>query len=394
MKSEYDVIIVGAGPAGSMAARVAAENGASVLLLEKRTEIGVPKRCGEGLSMEGIKSSGLEISPEWCRQEIEGAVVYAPNGKFVEARYDTLMGYVIERKAFDKRLAIVAAEKGAEVQSGSRVTGVIKEGDFVKGVKVNTRSGNFEIRCKVLIAADGVESLIARWAGINSTTSLVDICSGVQFEMANIEIKDPKMLDIYMGNEIAPGGYIWIFPKSRTTANVGIGVRANKGVRAIDYLRKFVESKPELKNGSIVEINCGGIPVGKPLENLVGNGIMIIGDAAHQVNAIHGGGVHEAFKAAKIAGTVAAKCAKNGDCSKKALLEYQKTWSEKHGKKLSKLVSLRKVLESMSDDDLNFLAGQLSGGDIINLTGAEKFTVFSKIFAKRPSLLKYIPALL
>lgn len=394
MKDEFDVIVVGGGPAGTTTARFAAENGADVLLLEKRPEIGAPKRCGEGLSLRAITQAGLKPSDEWCRQEIQGAYVIAPNGKEVEARYGKTEGYVIERKMFDKRLAIIAAEAGATIQSGSRVTGVLGDKDKITGVTINTRDGNHEIKCKVLVAADGVESLIARWAGVNSTHALIDICSAVQFEMSNISFKDPKMLEIYLGNDIAPGGYVWIFPKGPKTANVGIGIRANKNANALALLQKFVNSRPELKNGSVIEINGGGVPVGKPLESLVANGLMVVGDAAHQVNAIHGGGIGESLESGKLAGIVAAKCIKNNDCSKPALIEYQTTWYATAGKKLAKLVNLRKVLEAMSDADLNFLADELSGDDVINLTKAEKFLTLTKIFAKRPSMLKYAPMLL
>lgn len=395
MKSEYDMIVVGAGPAGSTVARFAAEKGLSVLLIEKRNEIGSPKRCGEGLSIHAMGRVGIKPEAEWARQVIYGAYLYSPSGKRVEARYKKPMGYTIERKQFDKYLAFLAASAGAEVVAGTRATSILKEGTKITGAEIKLQDKIFKVSAKIVVAADGVESKVARWAGINSTIRLVDICAGVQFEMGNVKFTAPDMLEIYMGNEIAPGGYVWIFPKGKDMANVGIGTRATfTKKRAIEYLQDFIEKHEGLRNGSIIEINGGGIPVGKPLEQLTTDGFMIVGDAAHQVNAIHGGGVGEAMHAGKILAEVAAKAVKNGDVSRNALSEYEKLWNDAKGKKLRKLVTLREIIEGFSDEELDFLAETLSGDDIVNLTAAEKFSTLGKIISKKPSLLRFVPKLL
>lgn len=394
MKSEYDLIVVGAGPAGSSVARFAAEKGVSVLLVEKRNEIGSPKRCGEGLSIHAMESVGLKPEPEWARQAIYGACIYSPSGKKVEARYKKPMGYTIERKQFDKHLAFIAARAGAEVIAGARVISLLKDNSKITGAEIKYQDKVFKVKSKILVAADGVESKIARFAGIDSTNRLSEICVGIQFEMGNIKFSDPTMLEFYMGKEIAPGGYIWIFPKGKDMANVGIGIRVNFAKkRAIEYLNDFVQKHKGLKDGSIIEINGGGIPVGKPLEQLVSDGFMVVGDAAHQVNAIHGGGVGEAMYAGKILADVAAKAIKDGDVSRERLSEYEKLWNEARGKKLRKLVLLREIVESLSDEDMEFLAEQLSGDDIINLISAKKFSTLAKIIVKRPSLLRLVPRL-
>lgn len=394
IKPEYDMIVVGAGPAGSTVARFAAEKGISVLLVEKRNEIGAPKRCGEGLSIAAMEHVGIKPEPEWARQVIYGACLYSPSGKKVEVQYKKRMGYTIERKQFDKYLAFLAASAGAEVFAGARVTSLLKEGSKITGAEIKFQEKTFKVKSKIVVAADGVESKVARWAGINSTSKLNEICASVQFEMGNVKFADPHMLELYMGNEIAPGGYIWIFPKGKDRANVGIGTRATFAKkRAIEYLQDFVQKHEGLRNGSIIEINGGGIPVGKPLEHLVLDSFMIVGDAAHQVNAIHGGGIGEAMHAGKILAEVAAKAIKEGNVSKGRLSEYEKIWNNEKGKKLRKLVVLREIIESLSDADLEFLAKELSGSDIIHLTSAEKFSSLAKILLKRPSLLRLVPKL-
>lgn len=390
---EYDVVVVGAGPGGSTTARECAKAGLDVLVLEKRKEIGAPKRCGEGLTIGGMKRAGIKPEPEWARQKIMGAIVFSPSLKRIDIEYKPYGGYVIERKIFDKRLAELAAEAGATVQAGIRATTLLKKGSQITGVKTSGYDGESEIKAKVVVAADGVESKLARLAGINAIHTLKDTCSGAQFEMCNIDLVDEKMLEIHMGNEIAPGGYIWVFPKGKHVANVGIGTRETKEA-AIHYLQNFIKKSDNLKNGSILEVNTGNIPVGRPIEQLSTDGLIVVGDAAHQVNAIHGGGISEAMKAGQIAGKALKSAVDSGDYSRKSLQIYDEEWNSTEGKRLNRVVALREVIEKLSDKDLDYLADHLSGEQILDVTRAKQFTLLAKIFGKRPSLLRFIPKLL
>ena len=385
--NEYDVIVVGAGPGGSGAALAAARGGARVLLLEKRQEIGAPKRCGEGLSMSTMKRMGIEKDDLWIRREIIGATAYSPDGKYVRVDYKNgPEGYVLERKVFDKCLAEKAAEAGAKVMAKAEVTKLLKENGRVCGVEVEFGEEKREIKAKIVIAADGVESKLAREAGLDTTLKLVDVASGVQFEMANVDI-DPDRIEMYFGNEIAPGGYVWIFPKGEKIANIGIGVRKPRAKgRAIDYLKRFIESRPGLNKGSVIEINSGGVPVGGLMENMVADGFMVVGDAAHHVNPIHGGGMGEAWVGGMMAGKVASEAIKAGDFSRKFLSRYNKEWWEKRGNKLKKLVKLREVIESLSDDDLNWLVDYLSGENLIEFARSLNLKKLGEILMKRPKL--------
>jgi len=128
-KTEYDVIIVGAGPAGSSAARYAAEAGASVLLLEKRHEIGIPVRCGEGLQISTFNEEGWDVDSSWARQEIKGSFFHSPSGHKIAAKEDKILGYVLDRRVFDKMVAMTAAKAGADVKTGIRVTELLKDGE-------------------------------------------------------------------------------------------------------------------------------------------------------------------------------------------------------------------------------------------------------------------------
>ncbi len=388
MKDAYDVVVVGAGPGGSNTARVAAEHGLEVLLLEKRPEIGAPKRCGEGFSVNGAKTLGIKSDPRWTINEIWGANIVAPNGKRVSVRYEKQVGWVIERKMFDKLLAIEAARAGAEVLAKSEVVGLVMQDGFVRGVEVERHGERLTVEAKIVVAADGVESKVARWAGIDSTQRLVDIDSAYQYEMV-VDLEEPDMLDLYFGNDIAPRGYVWVFPKGKDVANVGIGIGGNVSTKtAKQYLDEWIAKHEPFNEGRIIEVNAGGVPVGAPLEKLVANGLMVVGDAAHQVNAIHGGGVFEASFAGQLAGRVAAEAIERGDVSEAMLMKYDREWRAARGEILHRIYKLRRAIEQLSDQDLNYLAEQLTGEDVVAFANGERLGKLAKILMKRPHLIK------
>ncbi|RLI99511.1 MAG: hypothetical protein DRP03_03335 [Candidatus Aenigmatarchaeota archaeon] len=389
----YDIVVVGVGPAGSSVARVCAENGLNVLAIEKRQEIGSPKRCGEGLSKSSAERMGIEVKEWWIRQTIYGASVYAPNGKCVRIDYEGPEGWVIERKLFDKFLATEAANAGAKIIAKAEAIGVERDKD---GIKVKIKRGN-ELRyvhTKILVACDGIESKIARMMGMNTALKLIDTASAVQYEMANVDI-DEDRIELYFGNNIAPGGYVWIFPKGKRVANVGIGVRAPMAKkRAIEYLNEFIAKHEGLANGSIIEVNAGGVPVGGFIKDMVMDNFMVVGDAAHQVNPIHGGGIAEAYIAGRIAGNVASDAIRKGDCSAKTLSKYNKIWWSERGNKLSRILKLRKVVESLSDSELNWLAEYLKGEDLVRLARSSGLKRLAMILMKKPKLIKLAKSLL
>jgi digeranylgeranylglycerophospholipid reductase len=385
VESEYDVIIVGVGPAGSSVARYCAERGLSVLAVEKRQEIGSPKRCGEGLSKGAIDRMEIKLDNAWVSKTIKGASAYAPNGSKIVVDFDGPEGWVIERKLFDKHLARLAAQSGARILTKTEVVNVCRKG---KGMAVTLWSSGemLEAECSVLVACDGVESRIARMLGIDTTLPLSDVASCAQFEMSGVSI-DHDRIELYFGNGVAPGGYVWIFPKGKDTANVGIGVRKPFSKKsAVRYLRDFVNSRESLKKGSVIEVNSGGVPVGKFLDKMVDDNFMVVGDAAHQVNPIHGGGIAESYVAGKIASDVIVKASKAGDFSKASLSEYERRWWKERGDKLKKVLKLRHVVESLNDEELNWLAEYLKGDDLVDFARASGLKKLALILMKKPRL--------
>lgn len=363
-----DMVVVGAGPAGSMAAKTAADEGLDVVLLEKRQEIGDPVRCAEGVSKVALAEM-VEPDPSWIAAEVKGARIYAPDGtSFVmtEDRAGSEVGYVLERKVFDRMLAMKAAEAGAKVMVKTRALGLLEENDVPTGITALHIGEKMDIEAPLIIGADGVESKVGRWAGIDTVLKPQDIEVGAQFLVQDVKI-DGEYCEFFLGNEIAPGGYIWAFPKGKNLANLGIGVqgsRSDPGM-ALRLLQRFL--KKHMPQAKILELMAGGVPVSGPIESTTSDGVMLVGDAARQSDPITGGGIINAMRAGVMAGEVAAELVPQGDLSREALKIYEDRWRDTIGKRIGKNCSVKELFVGLTDSDLNGLVHSLEGEDVSNL---------------------------
>jgi len=349
---KYDIVVVGGGPAGSVAAKKGAENGADVLLIEKHPSIGSPVHCAEALPQQILKELDLELAPRCIVNETKGANIYTSSGEKIPLRArEGGQVYILDRRVFDKFLAMDAARAGADIMVRTRATGVIKEGKFVRGVTAVSDGNKVEVKADIVIAADGVESMVARWAGLDTSIKLDDFCSGYQYEMVEVQLDEPDMMEVYYGREVAPGGYAWIFPKGIDMANVGVGIRGKSGRRAKEYLDSFVKNQSCLSKAKIIEVKVGGVPVGGPIDKFVLDGLIVIGTAAHLINPMTGGGIAWAMGSGMIAGEVASQAVKEGRYDAKRLHEYQTRFNKAHGKKLRNILRFRKALDKMSDEE-------------------------------------------
>ncbi|MDR2874110.1 MAG: NAD(P)/FAD-dependent oxidoreductase [Methanobrevibacter sp.] len=381
---ETDILVVGAGPAGSMAAKHGSLNGADVILIDKKSEIGSPKRCAEGVSKEGLKFLGIEPKPRWVVKEIEGIRLVAPDGTDVWLNDEIKLpeaGYILERKIFDKHMAMDAGRAGAEIKVKTIAKSLKKEGDSYI-VTCESMGKEFNIKAKILIGADGPESHIGRWAGLKTATKAKDMESGIQFEMCNVKMIDPNVLEFYFGS-IAPGGYAWIFPKEDDIANVGLAVIQSKSEKtAYEYLVDFVKTCPATQDAKIVELNVGGDPVGGMIKDLSADNILIIGDAASQVNPLTGGGIINGMTGGIFAGEVAAKAIKEGNYSKKYLSKYNELCEDHLGDKMNKYLKVRDYLDALNNDELNSIAVAFQDVEFTEISTPELIKNLVKISPK------------
>lgn len=377
-----DVIVIGAGPAGTACAKKLAENGFSVKVYDKRAEIGAPKRCGEGISEASQNFIG-KIPDRCIAQKIKGARLYAPDGRYLDAILSE-GGFVLERKVFDKWLAEEAVKAGAAVQANTFISGLIKDDKgYFTGVKGEFLGNTFEDKAKVIVCAAGAESPLRHQAlGVFSKVNLIDSC--IQYEMTNIDTV-PDLIHIYLSSVLAPRGYVWVFPKGEHRANVGLGIiPQDKKPKA--YLDEFLKLHPEIGKGSILEVNAGCVPVGGMVKDMVANGFVLCGEGANHVNPIHGGGIKEAVISGQMAAEVISECLKKNDVSKRALSKFNDVWWEERGKHLQKVEKLRETLEKLSDGDLNDLVDALKPKDIIEFARGAKLSVLAKVLMRKPKL--------
>ncbi len=360
-----DLVVVGGGPGGCMAAKTAAEAGLDVVMLEKRQEIGDPVRCAEGVSKRTLCRL-VKPEPEWISSEVKGARIYAPDGSSIVMSEDKSggeVGYVLERKVFDRGLAMLAAQAGAKVLVKTRALSLLRKDGAVSGVSALRIGEPLEIEAPLVIGADGVESKVGRWAGIDTTLALADIESCAQFLVHDPSIDD-DYTEFFLGNSIAPSGYAWSFPKGEKLANIGLGIQGSRSKpgEAVRLLHQLMKSR--FPNGKIVEMVVGGDPCSGPIESATADGVMLVGDAAHQTDPLTGGGILNAMRAGVIAGDVAAKASSAGDFSRKGLSEYESRWREDIGKTIERSFQFKEFFVKLTDKDINQLIGSLAKEDI------------------------------
>ncbi|BDZ69828.1 hypothetical protein GCM10025861_03450 [Methanobacterium petrolearium] len=257
---ETDVLVIGAGPAGSMAAKHTAMGGAKVLMVDKKSEIGAPKRCAEGVSKDGLKRLEVTPDPRWIASEINKVRLVSPNGTDVLLDEEKVklseVGYVLERKVFDKHLAMDAARAGAQIMVKTLATSM-KTGKNGITVQLEHMGNPLEIKAKIVIGADGPESRVGRWANLKTGLKPGNMESCAQFEMVGVEMEQFGCIELIFGS-VAPGGYAWIFPKGDDMANVGLGVLSNRTEKtAYQHLLEFVDEYPATQNAQPVELNVG-----------------------------------------------------------------------------------------------------------------------------------------
>ncbi|MBS7655663.1 NAD(P)/FAD-dependent oxidoreductase [Candidatus Bathyarchaeota archaeon] len=388
----YDAIVVGAGPAGLLAARKLAENNVEVLLLEKDLELG-KKPCAEAISERGLLDAEIPIESNFIINKIFKAKVYPPNEeKFIEISKSgehSWEGYIIDKPKFLKKLLDAATSKGVEARFRNKVVDVKRENNLMKVfVKENEEIEN--LMAKIVLGCDGYASLITK-KFFNSTK--IEYISCFQYTLSRCDIEDEHALSFYLGYSTAPLGYLWIFPKGNGVANVGVGVR--KGSPKF-YLDNFIQKHQSIFQKSEI-LSFGGAPVivSGQLPKVTNDNLMICGEAAGQVIPFTGAGIHTGIVAGKIAGVIAAEAIKNNDLSDKALMVYKKMFDEVFGRNIEKSLKAMRVFEKLSDEDLNQLAEILSGEDVIDLAnGLNIEKVAKKLFSHPILAVKIAKALL
>ena len=282
MKIECDVLVVGAGPAGSSAARSASLNGAKTIFIDKKEEIGIPVQCAEGIGKYLLPYLPFKIPKEQLIWKIDGMFFWVDNIS-IEKIGNQWKGYSIDRIKFDKWLSELAVKSGAELWKGTEL--IDFELDKEKNVKkaiIKRKEKSFEMIPKVVVAADGCESTVLKLLDLYHPKK-GDLAEVYSWEMKNLDLYKPNLEQIFTG-EFTPSGYAYIFPKSKQVANVGVG-----GIYPERKLEKYFEEfleinhiKKQVKNAEYVVEKSKKAVWNNLTDKWIHGNVILTGDAANQ----------------------------------------------------------------------------------------------------------------
>ncbi|MEM2376877.1 MAG: digeranylgeranylglycerophospholipid reductase [Sulfolobales archaeon] len=399
----YDVVVVGAGFAGASIAYFLGRLGAKTLVIDvKPWERMGDKPCGDAIGKHHFDELGMPYPEgEEIQGRVKGISIYSPSEAyevFVEGE-----GFEVHRIKYTQRLLSEATERGVEILEKTHFREPIIKDDHVVGVKIWV-GGIKEVHSKVVVDASGnaralVRSLPRSWP-INEELDPSD--ANVAYREIRVlkkPVENPEVLRIYVNNEVAPGGYWWFFPYSMMNGyvNVGLGVRGDlKGYHPKELLYKYIFSRPEFKDSSVVEAGGALVPTRRPVASLVWNGVAVIGDAAYVVNPVHGGGKGSSMISAKCVSEAIQDALEVGSFSAKHLWRANICFMTRYGGKQGALDIFRYFLQKLSNDDLEFSISKklVSGNELndVSLRGKFEVGVVDKILRltsllSRPSLL-------
>jgi len=384
--NKFDVVVVGAGTAGCLAAKTTAEAGLKVCLVESKKREGIGEKiCGDALGEHHLKNLGLE-KPQGGELEkrIEGIKIYSPDLKTVfTVEHEDFVGYLLNRRLFGQWLLKKAIDEGAVLLDSTQCLKPIIEKGFVIGVLAkDLKTGeNVQLRGKVVVDASGFMAVIRRKLPevmriegevVNED---VEACYR-EIRQLKQETEETKYCEIYINQKVAPGGYTWVFPKGGAKVNAGLGIcMRGKFPNPKSQFYKHILTK-SLFDGSL--LLSGGAwydPTRRPLDNMVGNGVAVLGDAACLVNPIHGGGIGPSMLSGYLAGKTIVGALEKGDVGQRFLWPYNCRYMEMYGAKQAGLDVFRMLLLASRDEDLSYGMRYelLTGEDILKAGLGEEF---------------------
>jgi geranylgeranyl reductase family protein len=364
---KFDAIVVGAGTAGCLAAKTIAETGLKTCLVERKRkeEIG-EKVCGDALGEHHLKTLGLEKPRSGeLEKRIEGIRIYSPDQNTVfTIAHEDFVGYLLNRRLFGQWLLGKALDKGATLLDSTQFLEPVIEKGFVTGIRAkNSKGKTVELKSRVVVDASGFMAVVRH--KLPSEMHIEREVANEDVEACYREIRqlkqereNSKYCEIYLNQQVTPGGYTWIFPKGGAKVNAGLGIcMRGKFPNPKKQFYKHILVKPVFEASLLLNGGAWFDPTRRPLDNMVGDGVAIAGDAACLVNPIHGGGIGPSMLSGHYAGQVIVEALERGEPTQKALWPYNKKYIESYGKKQASLDVFRMLLIASNDADLDYGMG-------------------------------------
>ena len=399
--TDFEAIVVGAGTAGAVTAYAIAKNGYSVLLIDrKRKESIGAKTCGDALASHHPKRLRTLIGlPEIPKRIIEHVIVgmdlISPNREHrLQLRGPTIEGLSLNRIKFGQWLLSLAEKEGAEIMASTKVNRLLIDGGKVSGVVVDYASGEQQksITGRVVVDATGAAGALRRQlpssSPIEREVAKQDMMVAWRsiLEIPDYTFENPNILEVYWNQNQTPGGYTWVFPKGEHRVNIGVGLLTlpgHKGPREV--FDRFVRLNWDFMKEKLVDIDSsGGIaPMRRPIDTMVDDNFVLVGDAACQVNPVHGGGIGPSMLGGALAGIFISEALEANDTSINSLWSYNSRYMKSYGVKQAALDIFKWYLLSVTNDEIDFAfdKGVIKGSDLlsVSVTGEMKTTRREKL---------------
>ncbi|MDI6691269.1 MAG: NAD(P)/FAD-dependent oxidoreductase [Candidatus Bathyarchaeota archaeon] len=354
MENLSDVIVVGGGPCGSFTALNLAKLRIKVRVFEEHAHVGFPTHCPGHVTINGLKRLGLYPLPaKIVENTLYGVIFHSPKDCEFSVRFSSPITCVVNRSLFDNYIAEMAKNRGVSYHLNSRVESLIFEDGFVKGVSVNQNGKIEKFFAKIVVDAEGISSKILRQANLPTLNRRM-LVNGVHGEVENVKDLEQDCVEVFLGNDYAPGFYAWLIPKGEDKAKVGL---ATKHGNPKEFLQQFMLKHPiaskKLRKVKILQMTFHPISLGGPISKTYSYGFLAVGDVASQVKPTTGGGLIFGLSCASIAAEVVHEALVRNDFSSEFLSIYQKRYEETFGFDMKFMLKVRKILNAMSDAEIH-----------------------------------------
>ena len=354
---DADILVIGASPAGIMAARNASQKGANVILIDSKKELGHPPHPANTFFKGMFDKAGEKVNNKYVKHNLKGMHIVAPNGDEIVVETP---GYFLDRTKFDEHYAKEVEKTGVDIRTGVESYNVLKTGN---AFSVSTSEGM--LRSKIVIAADGINSKTAGLLGLKTVRYPNDIAWAVEAEIEADGVGDVDMFEYYLGS-IAPGWKSTYSPGGGDYATLGVYVRRN-GVDVSSFFDNWLEKFKRMKGLDDIKIlkkHVGGDPIATIPNRIVADGIMVTGGAAGQ------SGIGYGMRAGQICGDVAADAVAKGDVSAKVLSQYKKQWNSEFRTEYYLGRIALETLRKMDNHEIDNMMKTFKGQDLSFIHGS------------------------